>query len=798
MSRILVFMSDNRNLEESLIKAEYNSLVAAINYEYCKINNYDFLYYRPYLIDKDKITLINCKNPLTNNYRHSSWSKLLSTSLALQLDYDYVLYIDSDCIFKDFNQTLEEFIKPYGDNDIIFLNNKPWGDSLPCAGFYICKVNENTKKFLKDWYNYIIPENDTIHPWEQNALWKIFKNYNIGIIDNWMFHEKDQQFLRHVCSLENSNRISYFYSFLNKKNINYKNNINNIKVIYFDTNKCYNYNIIIKNNICKNTISKKNKIKNIKYTKKKNITSQININDKKLIEENIHDNNKYKKLVFGESIQDSWSLINIVDEDNKPTEFIGIKGPLCNYELLDELLKTKKLIGISAYQNFPQPLKNIYDDKNCDNFLKNYEDKIILWCHCFKDPQNYISPGIPLLLYSDSDQFPNAIQLNNLANTVDKQYDFFCSLPNGDWNSWIRGKDIAKKWLNYMADVMNLKICVGGGDMRDEFSDKIVFTGNLKWGDFIGKMNESKNFINFSRYDASPRIIIEALSLNIPVLLNNNILGGWKYINKSTGNFFFYDEPIDKCINNFMNNKYEPLKWMKLNYDIEKNKMVLANTINKLMSYKYEDFIDGIIYINLSNRKDRNISILNELKKIQVSSNFIHRIDAILNTLCGYLGCVDSHIKALEYAKKRKWKSFLILEDDAIFNYPKERILYILSEFLKKYENKWDVFMLSTYWNETIDTDIEFIKKLVYGTTTTSYIVNSHYIDTLLDNFKESRQLLYDEVEKYKISNPNEKLYITSNALDQYSNIIQRKHNWYVCSPYLCIQNPNLYSSTMN
>ena len=574
-----------------------------------------------------------------------------------------------------------------------------------------------------------------------------------------------------------------------------------------------------------NILTKKNIIKNTKNTKKNNITSQININnitsnininditsqininditsnininDKKLIEENIHDTNKYKKLVFGESIKDHWGLINIVDEDNKPTEFIGIKGPHFNDEFLDELLKTKKIIGISAYQNFPQTLKNIYDGKNCDNFLKNYEDKIILWCHCFKDPQNYIPPGIPLLLYSDSDQFPNIIDLNNLADTVNKQYDFFCSLPNGDWNSWIRGKDIAKKWLNYMADVMNLKICVGGGDMRDGFSDKIVFTGFLPWIDFIFKMNSSKNLINFSRYDASPRVIIEALSLNIPVLLNNNILGGWKYINKSTGNLFFYDEPIDKCINNFMNNKYEPLKWMKLNYDIEKNKMVLATTINKLMSYKYEDFIDGIMYINLSNREDRNISILNELKKIQVSSNFIHRIDAILNTVCGYLGSAESHIKALEYAKKMKWKRFLILEDDAIFNYPKERILYILSEFLRKYENNWDVFMWYTYWNEMIDTDIEFIKKLLWGTTLNSYIVNEHYIDTLLENFKESKQLLYDEVEKHKITNPNQKLYISSNALDQRTHSLQRKHNWYISNPYLCSQSTILYSSTMS
>jgi len=239
------------------------------------------------------------------------------------------------------------------------------------------------------------------------------------------------------------------------------------------------------------------------------------------------------------------------------------------------------------------------------------------------------------------------------------------------------------------------------------------------------------------------------------------------------------------------------LKWMKLNFNSEQQKIILADTINKLMNYKYEDVLDGIMYINLEDRKDRYNSILNEFKKAEIPENLIHRVDAVLNKVCGYLGTVDSHIKALEYAKEKKWKRFLILEDDAIFNYPKERILYIISEFYKKYKNNWDVLMLSTYWTEMIDTDTDFIKKLVYGTTFTSYIVNHHYIDKFIENLKEGKQLLYDEVEKWKISNPKEKLYITSNALDQYSSKIQRRDNWYITKPYLCIQSPNLYSSTL-
>ena len=147
--------------------------------------------------------------------------------------------------------------------------------------------------------------------------------------------------------------------------------------------------------------------------------------------------------------------------------------------------------------------------------------------------------------------------------------------------------------------------------------------------------------------------------------------------------------------------------------------------------------------------------------------------------------------------KKMKWKRCLILEDDAIFNYPKERILYIITEFLQTHDKNWDVFMLSTYWTDMADTELDFIKKLIWGTTFTSYIVNEHYIDKLLCNFRESRQLLYEEVEQFKINSPNKKLRETANALDQHSQKIQRTDNWYISHPYICVQSPHLYSSTM-
>jgi len=46
------------------------------------------------------------------------------------------------------------------------------------------------------------------------------------------------------------------------------------------------------------------------------------------------------------------------------------------------------------------------------------------------------------------------------------------SIQEGRWNSWIRGLDIAKQWLNYMAERMNLKILICGNNRRSDFSKK--------------------------------------------------------------------------------------------------------------------------------------------------------------------------------------------------------------------------------------------------------------------------------------------------------------------------------------
>ena len=68
--------------------------------------------------------------------------------------------------------------------------------------------------------------------------------------------------------------------------------------------------------------------------------------------------------------------------------------------------------------------------------------------------------------------------------------------------------------------------------------------------------------------DASPRVLTECLSLDVPCLINKNILGGWKYVNNKTGEFFTDENDIEKTAKLLLRNldKYSPRQFIIDNY----------------------------------------------------------------------------------------------------------------------------------------------------------------------------------------------------------------------------------------
>lgn len=253
MNDYLILMSDNRNLNEDIDSADYNSLTCFLNSEFSNKHGYDFLYLNPNLDGVS--TLYNCLSP-SNKPRHASWSKIISVIKVMTefKNYKKIIYIDSDCIFSNTNLNLKEYLvnikntnnQNVSHNDkIVFLNNLPWSDTLPCAGFFIVENTPKIKNFLIKWYlNENYEKNNYLHDWEQSPLQKEFfitEIDNIEIINDWMFREKKDQFLRHIGSAENYNRIPFFKNLIKRNYTNdyYMSKILELKknTITYDTKK---------------------------------------------------------------------------------------------------------------------------------------------------------------------------------------------------------------------------------------------------------------------------------------------------------------------------------------------------------------------------------------------------------------------------------------------------------------------------------------------------------------------------------------------------------------------------------
>jgi hypothetical protein len=240
-------MSDNRPISPSMDGADYNSLAAVINYQYCKKHGYDFYYHQTYYKELENPLKITTCVDISGNLRHASWAKLITALDLAKEPYDLAVYIDSDCIFKDQERTIENYIESCKNKDIIFLTNFMNGYSrdipLPCAGFFIFKVNEKTRLFIKGWYEYILKERNTDLYWEQDALWlhmyqlpprldylsELYQykipnrdlNPLIYVMDDFWFSEKEGQYILHVCHVVHHHRIPYFTNFINVNGFDY-------------------------------------------------------------------------------------------------------------------------------------------------------------------------------------------------------------------------------------------------------------------------------------------------------------------------------------------------------------------------------------------------------------------------------------------------------------------------------------------------------------------------------------------------------------------------------------------------
>ena len=183
--------------------------------------------------------------------------------------------------------------------------------------------------------------------------------------------------------------------------------------------------------------------------------------------------------------------------------------------------------------------------------------------------------------------------------------------------------------------------------------------------------------------------------------------------------------------------------------------------------------IKNIFYINLEHRTDRKEHVEKELLNIGLKE--VQRFNAI-KMENGAIGCSMSHLRILQDAQKNNLDHILIVEDDISFLDP-ELFKNQLNKFFETHKNNWDVVLLAGNnmppYKNIDDTCIQVSR----CQTTTGYIVNGHYIKTLLQNVKIGLTHL--------INKPTEH---AKYAIDKYWFILQQLYKWYLIVPLTVVQ----------
>lgn len=162
--------------------------------------------------------------------------------------------------------------------------------------------------------------------------------------------------------------------------------------------------------------------------------------------------------------------------------------------------------------------------------------------------------------------------------------------------------------------------------------------------------------------------------------------------------------------------------------------------------------------INLKHRTDRYDHMINEMKKLPISYEFIEGIVDETKT------CFQSQKKCIQLAKQNKLPYILILEDDATFT---DNVIEIFKTAFNEIQKlNWDMFFLGANLQSSAIRISNSLLKLTGAYAAHAYMVHERFYDTILE--------LPHECE-----------------MDVHYHNLMPNHNVYMCDPMIAYQLPS-------
>jgi len=251
-------------------------------------------------------------------------------------------------------------------------------------------------------------------------------------------------------------------------------------------------------------------------------------------------------------------------------------------------------IGISSFNDFPLGTQ--------------YLGAFPGFLHMMREPEKAFPKHVKTILMSQSDfslpEFPQR------DYSIPKKYDFTYSASDCDvetdgqgWCGWSKNWTFVRKALDVMCspefNLRGVLVATKNKANTRAYSLPAACKGKMIQTTYLKNQQDYFNYLKNSRFaflpqvhDASPRVSTQALAADVPILMNYHIMGGWKYINDKTGEFFHdmsdFTESLRKILKNSeIQDSYEPQKWVLEHYGNERSG-------KRLLDFVREHFPDRV------------------------------------------------------------------------------------------------------------------------------------------------------------------------------------------------------------
>lgn len=273
-----------------------------------------------------------------------------------------------------------------------------------------------------------------------------------------------------------------------------------------------------------------------------------------------------------------WPLAELYTGGNPiARKLVVVKGPLRTdrqSETLQRYLRHGyRIVGVSSYQEFPGRVLNPHEEARVYefSFFDAYRQACTGWLHCFREPEACLPDDLPRIFMANSD-FTDYTRIgpgrvDAVALPCDKSYDFIYVCGPGRWNAFCRNLPLAERCINLLAE-SGFRVLVVGREETREWAESpgVTVKPYLRWYDFLGHLSQCRFLFLPNIHDASPRILAEALCLDIPILVNRGILGGWHYVNPRTGSFFSDEGDFMQGVEALLRGRFTPRQYFVRNH----------------------------------------------------------------------------------------------------------------------------------------------------------------------------------------------------------------------------------------